>query len=224
MSDRVGEAVKWSVAALAMAVVLWVGVGLDQRPVLNPSAWRSQPASWVTVSGRVVSVQDHCIAVDHGDGTITIRLTDWSSSAKGALGIQNGDEALATGHLDGSFFRGHGVRADSLYVKRLKTRFHQNGLRDVGVTPPVPIGARPRFVLDGVIEQTEGRWFTLKTDIGAFSVDTTAMAYDPLDEQGHQQLDEGDVVRVSGPLDHEIRRRTLVVQVITRLTHWPRSG
>ena len=44
---------------------------------------------------------------------------------------------------------------------------------------------------------------TMKDMMGAFPVDTAAMAYNPVDEKGYQWVQEGDDVVVSGHLDSQ---------------------
>ena len=47
----------------------------------------------------------------------------------------------------------------------------------------------------------KGREFTLDTGSGKVRVDTMAMGYNPLDEQGFQQIEKGEKVSVNGRLD-----------------------
>jgi|AACY02.3.fsa_nt_gi hypothetical protein len=45
------------------------------------------------------------------------------------------------------------------------------------------------------------RQLTLETGAYKISVDTIGMAYNPLDDEGYQQIDEGDRIYVSGAVD-----------------------
>ena len=55
-------------------------------------------------------------------------------------------------------------------------------------------------VIGEVAAVDEGR-FQLRVGTGSMTVDTARMTYDPLDDEGYQQIDRGDRVEVHGYLD-----------------------
>jgi len=64
-----------------------------------------------------------------------------------------------------------------------------------------------------------GREFTVDTGLQKMKVDTMAMAYNPMDDKGYQQIDIGDYVSVSGNMDYDFweKRELMADSIVTLL-------
>ena len=79
-------------------------------------------------------------------------------------------------------------------------------------------GVAGQVTVRGTVTSTSGREFTMDTGVRRLTVDTTEMPYNPLDEIGYQQIDEGDYVRVSGDMGRDFwGNRELVADSIITL-------
>lgn len=58
--------------------------------------------------------------------------------------------------------------------------------------------------LTGTVTSTSEFEFTIDTDLQQMTIDTTSLSYDPLDEKGYQEINEGDLVTVTGDLDIDL--------------------
>lgn len=70
--------------------------------------------------------------------------------------------------------------------------------------------------VSGLVTSIDGRVFTIDTGERELKVDTTLLPYNPMDDVGFQQVQEGDWVRASGDLamntfeDREIMAESVV--------------
>ena len=71
--------------------------------------------------------------------------------------------------------------------------------------------------ITGTVTSVDGRRFTLDAESRELTVDTSTMVYNPMDDEGYQQVQEGDRVKVAGKMDYDLfeKRELLADMVIT---------
>ena len=163
--------------------------------------------SWITVSGTVESVSPDRFILDYGEGLITVEMDDGDRDAD-AYKLISGDEVTVSGRIDDDFFERRSIEASSVYVEDLGTTFFASSLDEedrgtavVQVTYPVDVyGAS----VVGEVTEVFDEEFTVSYGNKAVRVDVDSLGYDPLDDDGYQQIDVGDIVKVTGRFDTEI--------------------
>lgn len=190
-------------------------------PLQAASKIESEPnGSWVSLSGKVVSHTPKAFILDYGEGTITVETDDWDSIGDG-WGINENDSVTVYGKVDNNFYKRKTIEAGSVYVDDLNTMITAPSKADE--ESPVPltytylsVPSNYELQLSGTVTSVMGREFTIDTGTKKVSVDTINMSYNPLDNVGFQQVDEGDFVTVSGDLDlgifdeNEISAETII--------------
>ncbi|WP_114416977.1 DUF5666 domain-containing protein [Marinospirillum perlucidum] len=165
--------------------------------------------SWISIKGTAVETAPSSFLLDYGQGQITVEMDDWSWIDQEAQALMEGDEVTVYGEVDDNFSVEDTIEASSVYVESLGRYFYANSADEEEVLPAVHL---TRFVpnvainLSGnVTEVSPGvNEFTIDNGIQRITVDTSDMAYDPLDDKGFQQIEVGDRVSVAGWMDEDI--------------------
>lgn len=176
--------------------------------------------SWVSLSGQVASHTPDEFTLDYGEGTITVETDDWDSIGD-AWAISEGDSVTVYGRVDDGFYQNRKIEAGSVYIDDLDTLVTAPSVADEEVALPVTytylsVPADYDFQVAGTVMSISGREFTIDTGDREISVDTIRMGYNPLDDIGLVQIEEGDFVSVSGDLDlsvfdeNEISAETII--------------
>ncbi len=214
---------KWSckrliAPAVAAGLAAATFVAHADDPVEQPDE------SWLTVNGTVVSARPDSFKLDYGEGLVTVEMDDWGWYEEDHLLIE-GDQVTVHGRVDAGLFEKRTIEAGSVYVEDLNTYFYANTADEEGdsrlisyvVTVPLDEGSWVN--ISGIIEDVDGREFTLATGFGEIQVDTRTMAYNPLDNEGFQRLDRGQAVSVRGRLDNDLfERREIIADTIYSLS------
>lgn len=172
--------------------------------------------TWVRLDGRVVTAGPNAFELDYGTGFITVEMDDWDWYHEGRAVLPN-DDVTVYGRVDNDFYRLRSIEASSVYVKSLGTTFFASPADEealgMGQGAPVDLGS---IGLMGKVQSVDGREFVLDTGAGNVTVDTSLLGYNPLDDEGFQQIDRGDRVRVVGRVDDDLfdKRRVTAEQVI----------
>jgi len=163
--------------------------------------------SWVTVSGEVESVSPNRFILDYGKGLITVEMDDGDRDAD-AYKLLEGDEVTVSGRIDDDFFERRSIEAASIYVENIGTTFFASSVDEedwgtavVQVSMPVDVSGAS---IIGEVTEVYDEEFTLSYGDKAIRVDVDSLGYDPLDDDGYQQIDKGDIVKVTGTFDTEI--------------------
>ncbi len=203
-----------------MLYVVLLGVGLilttaghAQKPYQKPAG------TWITISGTVETVLADSFTLDYGDGTIIVEMDDGDRDAD-AYKLMKDDEVTVTGRVDNTFYDTTSIEASSVYVKNLNTYFYASALdeEDLYYITYWPAIATTQTVVTGTVTSVNDEEFTLDTGPRQLTVEVEDMAYDPLDDEGYQRIDVGDVVSVAGQMDYDLfEGRELVADAIVTL-------
>ncbi|NDY95087.1 DUF5666 domain-containing protein [Wenzhouxiangella limi] len=186
----------------ALAVALMAGGLAFSVQAQDP---REQPdESWISLAGTVTSTTPDSFRLDYGDGMITVEMDDWDTFGD-AWPLMDGDRVTVYGKVDQNLFANTTIEAGSVYVEDLNTFFYASPADEeeygawVVTTDVVP----GDLTYIGTVESASPMTNTFTIDTGAteLSVDTTALPYDPLDDEGFQQIDVGDRVSVDAVID-----------------------
>jgi len=190
------------VTGLAMAISgLWSAVALaDTNPQKYPDG------TWVTVKGTVVEQEPEHFVLDYGEDTIIVEVDDFDTVPEGRLVFED-DEVTVHGKIDNDFYQKKTIEAESLYIDDLNLSVSSPSAADEEdayfyyyVHTPIDYDLEVR----GEVSSVDGREFTIDYGDQKLTVDTSLMAYNPMDDKGFQQVDEGDHVIVSGELDLDL--------------------
>ncbi|MDZ7851756.1 MAG: hypothetical protein U5L98_03650 [Halomonas sp.] len=191
-----------------MAFMLTITAAATMAPVMvlaAESPYTKPDDTWINLSGTAVDTGPSSFVLDYGKGTITVEMDDWSWYEKDGYGLIEGDKVTVYGKVDDGIAEMAKIEAGSVYVESLGSYFYadsadEEDLRYNVVTPIVPA----YMELTGTVTSASEFEFTIDTDLQQMTVDTTSLSYDPLDEKGFQQINEGDLVTVTGDLDTDL--------------------
>ena len=169
----------------------------------------------VTLGGEVVERSGMSFQLDHGDGIVTVEMDDWDAFDEARM-INPGESVTVRGRIDNNFYEQRTIEADTVYVAERRAMYFADPIDEEGDQTWSINDIDPSLVADGTwigiggtVTNIEGSRFVMQTDsalAGAFviQVETAYLNYNPLDDVGFQQIDEGDSVYVVGDLDNRI--------------------
>ena len=156
--------------------------------------------------------------LDYGDDSILVEMDDWDADADGYK-LFNGDNVTVTGLVDHDLFEMKKIEASSVYVDSLNTYFYASPADEedayVGFVATVIEPGDLR--IEGTISDIGINEFTLDTGVQKIDVNVEELGYDPLDDEGFQQLSKGDRVSVTGDMgiDFLVDRDFIAESVLT---------
>ncbi|WP_085919997.1 DUF5666 domain-containing protein [Halomonas sp. CSM-2] len=161
--------------------------------------------TWINLSGTAVDTGPSSFILDYGQGTITVEMDDWSWFEKDGYGLIEGDKVTVYGKVDDGLAEAAKIEAGSVYVESLGSYFYADSADEEDLLYNVVTPIVPGYTeLTGTVTSTSEFEFTIDTDLQQMTIDTTSLSYDPLDEKGYQQINEGDLVTVTGDLDTDL--------------------
>lgn len=162
--------------------------------------------SWISLSGTVTSAEADSFTLDYGDGTITVEMDDWDRYGD-AWPLVSGDDVTVYGEVDEHLYTDDTIEAASVYVDDLNSFFYANAAdeEELGAWALDPYDEVGDITYVGTVESVNDMTDTFTIDTGAkeLTVETDALMYDPLDNEGFQQIEVGDVVSVDGVVDED---------------------
>lgn len=169
---------------------------------INPYAMEDD--SWISINGEVTSVTADAFELDYGDGQITVEMDDGDRDADGYK-LMMGDEVRVSGMIDDDFYDLTTIEASSVYVKNIDTYFYASAMDEEDIGYSIISPSVTDTVVQGTITSVDvnGEQFTLDSGIQELTVEVDELTYNPLDDEGFQQLDVGDRVSVQGSIDHD---------------------
>lgn len=160
--------------------------------------------TWVSLTGTVTSTTADSFRLDYGDGLITVEMDDWDSFGD-AYPLMDGDKVTVYGDVDHDFFEKATIEAGSVYVDGLNTFFYASSDDEEAygewlISVDADLGD---LTYIGTVETVNPltNTFTIDTGAAELSVDTSGLFYNPLDNEGFQQIDVGDRVSVDAVID-----------------------
>lgn len=179
----------------------------DPQPGTN--AYLKPDESWISISGRAIETGPESFMLDYGRGKVFVEMDshDWYFENSEVL---DGDHVTVTGKVDDETYEATSIEARNVYVEDLGTYFYASATDEEGrdpsldMRPSSPVTAGD-ISITGTISSVDGRRFTMDFGKRQLTIDTAELDYNPLDDQGYQKLDKGDVVTAVG----QVREGTL---------------
>lgn len=161
--------------------------------------------TWVSISGTVTSTTPDSFRLDYGSGIITVEMDDFDFYPDGR-GLMENDQVIVYGVVDDDMFEARTIEASTVYVENLGTSFYANPADEEDfaswtIVEPIVVG---RMEVTGTVTSVTGREFTVDTGVRQVQVDTASMPFDPTDDTGFLQIEEGDLVKVGGEIDDSL--------------------
>jgi uncharacterized protein YdeI (BOF family) len=185
-------------------------VGLMLVPVPAKAAgspYMKSDASWINLSGTIEAVAADSFRLNYGDGTILVEMDDRDRDAE-AYRLLPGDEVSVTGRVDSGFFERTTIEAATVHVKNIDTTFYASAVDDEEFETFAGFVASnmlmPATTIIGEVTSVGEDEFTVNSGVRAMRVDVSEMAYDPLDDEGYQKIEVGDVVKVIGDVEQRL--------------------
>lgn len=174
------------------------------KGVENETPYLEPDGSWITLSGKVTSTTADTFMLDYGKGLATIEMDGWDWFEENGE-VLPGDNVTVYGEVDDDTFEAAKVEASSVYVKNLGTYFYASAadeetFSDFDAAPTIDTG---QIVLTGTVTGVNGAEFTIDSGAQKTTVDTTVMPYNPMDDEGYQKIEEGDLVSVTGYIEDD---------------------
>ena len=172
---------------------------------LDQTVEHSLNGSFVSIKGTAVDPGPDGFVLDYGQGSILVETDDWDEFKEGKL-VLDGDEVTVYGLVDNDLYQSKTIEAGGIYIEDLQSGYtnmsatDEEDFRVYYHTGPTAYD----FEVVGAVTSTDGREFTIDTGVREVTVDTIAMAYNPMDDRGFQKIETGDIVRVSGGLDIDL--------------------
>ena len=204
-----------SVVACIGAATLLAGPAQAADPYTYPNN------SWISVSGTVNAVGPDWFTLDFTDSLITVEMDDGDRDAD-AYVLVPGDTVTVHGRIDDDMFETRTIEAGRVYVEKLDTWFFSSSVdeEDFGLLTVGTAVIQPMMVVQGKVTEVDGREFTIDAGPRTIRVDTGEMAYNPMDDEGYQKIEVGDVVSVSGEVDYDFfEGRELMANMIITISN-----
>lgn len=199
-------------AASSAALLTGAGLAQDSTPGVQtgePEPMTAPDNSFISLSGEVASAGLDSFTLDYGEGLITVEMDDGDFDADAAP-LAAGDDVTVYGFVDDDFYEMRTIEASSVYNSDQNTFYYASGADEEDIdmvlySYPAVVYAGPGVTVSGIVESVDGREFMLDHALGYdIEVDTADMDYNPLDDEGIQQIDVGDRVSVSGEIDEAL--------------------
>jgi len=170
-------------------------------PALAEDPYAKPDDTWISISGAVETVTPDTFTLNYGDGLITVEMDDGDRDAD-AYKLVKGDRVTVNGMIDDDLFEKRTIEASSVYVENIGTYFFASAVdeEDVFVTVTTPIVVS-RVELQGNVTNVGEEQFMIDTGVREIAVKIDGLPYNPLDDEGYQQVSEGDWVSVTGVME-----------------------
>ena len=185
-------------------ILTFASLTLFALPAVAINPYALEDDSWISINGEVTSVTADAFELDYGDGQITVEMDDGDRDADGYKLIQ-GDEVRVSGMIDDDFYDLTTIEASSVYVKNIDTYFYASAMDEEDIGYSIISPSVTDTVVQGTITSVDanGEQFTHDSGLQELTVEVDELTYNPLDNEGFQQLDVGDRVSVQGSIDHD---------------------
>lgn len=179
--------------------------------------------SFIRMSGTVKSVMPNSFVLSFGtDGAmdeITVEMDDGDRDAE-AYALLEGDKVTVSGLIDNDVFQKRTIEASTVYVDKLQTYFYASASDEEDpVVVPVAVGViEPVLWVQGKVVNVSENEFTLEAGDNDLKIDVNDLPDNPLDDEGYQKLETGDIVSVTGQVEGGfLTRRELIADSVVKL-------
>ena len=183
---------------LIMLTVLLIGFA---APAMAKNPYAHSNNTWITLSGEVETVAPDSFLLNYGTGLVTVEMDDGDRDADGYK-LMPGDKVTVNGMIDDDFFEKTTIEASSVYVEKLGTYFFASAADEedpyVDIVTPVVVSS---VTVQGLVTDVDDHEFKIDNVVRTVTVDVAEMTYNPLDDEGYQKIEVGDVVRARGMID-----------------------
>lgn len=163
--------------------------------------YKKKDGSWISINGTVTTVGPDSFKLDYGKGIVLVEMDDWDMDADGFKLIPD-DNVIVYGRVDDDLFEKTTIEANSVYVKSLNTYFYANSADEETIPAAATVSVVDyNLQLTGTVTGVDGRRFIIDNGKSQMQIDTSEMSYNPLDDEGSQQIEIGDRVSVTGDID-----------------------
>lgn len=210
---------KRTALSIAVSSALVAVPAMAQAAAETP--YLDKDGSWISLSGTVTSTTADTFMLDYGDGLVTVEMDDWDWFEESGETLP-GDKVTVYGEVDDDTFEGTKIEASSVYVENLGTYFFASAadeetFRDLDIAPTVPVVVGD-LVVTGTVTSVTGQEFTINSGAQQIKIDTALMSYNPTDDEGYQQVAEGDLVTVTGNMEEDtFEKRELMAESVVTL-------
>lgn len=163
--------------------------------------------AFVTLTGKVTQATADSFELDYGGATtVTVEMDDWSNWGD-AYGIVDGEWVSVIGQIDDDFLEATTIEASSVYLESLNTNFYASSAEEEALRtwrPYAPVDTNS-VTFTGVVAETMPVQGEFIIDTGYYDLeidaDSEKLGYNPLDNEGFQEVSVGDIVTVTGDLN-----------------------
>lgn len=195
---------KTALASAVAAIFLSAAALAQEEASAQPDPVAQPDDTWISLTGTVTSTTADSFMLDYGDGLVTVEMDDWDTFGD-AWSLADGDQVTVYGDVDKGLFETRTIEAGSVYAQDLNTFFYASAAdeEDFGEWVVVTDAELGDLTYIGTVETVipDANTFTIDTGAAELTVDTSALLYNPLDDQGFQQIDVGDRVSVEAVID-----------------------
>jgi len=173
----------------------------------NPYKMKYTDHDWISVTGHIDSISTERFTLDFDGGVITVEMDGWDGYDEAQL-LNEGERVTVNGRIDNGLYEAKTIEADTVYSHGRRTYFYSNATDEEGdykyysfYSYPAEIPDGTWMSLSGKVTDINDRELVLNTLGGDVVVDTKTMNFNPLDDAGYVQIQEGDRIHVSGEFD-----------------------
>lgn len=178
--------------------------------------------SWISISGWAISADEDSFVLDYGKNTVVVDVNNWGWYTDN-FEVVDGNKVTVYGEVDDDLYETTTIDANSIYVEGIGTYFYANEVdkkTDFFNWLPAPGVKAGMTTLTGKVTSISGREFTISQGKKKMMIDTLEMDYNPMDDLGFQNVEKGDLVRVTGRLETgSFEEREIVAANIVNLEH-----
>jgi uncharacterized protein YdeI (BOF family) len=199
-----------SVMALTAIIGAASVTGVKASDVVMTANQASLDHTDITITGKVVAREGQNFMLDYGNGQIVVEMDDWDSFNEANM-INIGEIVTVRGEIDADFYERRSIEASNVYVFNRSTYYFANdadeedrmywGYQQPAQQPNAGYADGTLFGMSGTVTNINGSEFTLNNGVRSMQIETSYLAYNPLDSEGAQQIKIGDRVYVAGKLD-----------------------
>jgi len=165
-----------------------------------------QDDAYVVVKGNVGEISGDEFVLNMKNGNITVELDRFGWDGDETENLIKGESVTVKGFIDDDFLEGREIEATQVLLNDSYVYYYTGdtvpNYNLYYANPTLNDGA---FIsTTGTVSNILGSEFTVTNSNSKIKVDVANLGYDPLDEEGLQKIEPGDIVYVYGNYDKSI--------------------